>query len=88
MSLTQELKNLAMVDIFSEAKKADLFIGRPYYLDFDKAYLLITDAWKEKVGGIPQGTFLLAFYENEKKNISNLMQYAKALRVQKRVKRR
>ena len=61
MSLTQEIKNLAMVDIFAEAKKADLFIGRPYYLDFDKAYLLITDAWKEKVGGIPQGTFLLAF---------------------------
>ena len=24
MSLTQELKNLAMVDIFTEAKKADL----------------------------------------------------------------
>lgn len=41
MSLTQELKNLAMVDIFTEAKKTDLFIGRPYYLDFDKAYLLI-----------------------------------------------
>ena len=48
MSLTQEIKNLAMVDIFAEAKKADLFIGRPYYLDFDKAYLLITDAWKER----------------------------------------
>lgn len=55
MSLTQELKNLAMVDIFTEAKKTDLFIGRPYYLDFDKAYLLITDAWKEKVGGILHG---------------------------------
>lgn len=26
MSLTQELKNLAMVDIFTEAKKTDLFI--------------------------------------------------------------
>lgn len=64
MSLTQEIKNLAMVDIFAEAKKADLFIGRPYYLDFDKAYLLITDAWKEKVGGIPQGTFLLFLNEH------------------------
>ena len=72
MSLTQELKNLAMVDIFTEAKKADLFIGRPYYLDFDKAYLLITDAWKEKVGGIPQGTFLLAFYENENDDVAFL----------------
>lgn len=73
MSLTQELKNLAMVDIFTEAKKADLFIGRPYYLDFDKAYLLITDAWKEKVGGIPQGTFLLAFYENENDDVDECL---------------
>lgn len=73
MSLTQELKNLAMVDIFTEAKKTDLFIGRPYYLDFDKAYLLITDAWKEKVGGVPQGTFLLAFYENENDDVEECL---------------
>lgn len=73
MSLTQELKNLAMVDIFTEAKKNDLFIGRPYYLDFDKAFLLITDAWKEKVGGIPQGTFLLAFYENENDDVDECL---------------
>ena len=38
MSLTQELKNLAMVDIFTEAKKTDLFIGRPYYLVFLRAH--------------------------------------------------
>lgn len=62
-----------MVDIFTEAKKVDLFIGRPYYLDFDKAYLLITDAWKEKVGGIPQGTFLLAFYENENDDVDECL---------------
>lgn len=64
MSFTSAINDLATVDIFKEAKKPEWFIGRPYYLDFDKAYLLITDAWKEKVGGIPQGTFLLAFYEN------------------------
>ena len=64
MSFDEAIKNLATVDIFKDAKKPELFIGRPYYLDFDKAYLLITDAWKERVGGIPQGTFLLAFYEN------------------------
>lgn len=64
MSFTGAINDLATVDIFKEAKKPEWFIGRPYYLDFDKAYLLITDAWKEKVGGIPQGTFLLAFYEN------------------------
>lgn len=73
MGLTQEVKKLAMVDIFKEAKKSDLFIGRPYYLDFDKAYLLITDAWKEKVGGIPQGTFILAFYENENDDVDECL---------------
>ena len=69
----QEVQNLAIVDIFKEAKISDLFIGRPYYLDFDKAYLLITDAWKEKVGGIPQGTFILAFYENENDNVDECL---------------
>ncbi|NLB79786.1 MAG: ATP-binding protein, partial [Clostridiaceae bacterium] len=64
---------MATVDIFQEAKKTDMFIGRPFYLDFDKAYLLITDAWKEKVGGIPQGTFLLAFYENENDSIDECL---------------
>lgn len=73
MSLLQELKNLATVDIFTEAKKTELFIGRPYYLDFDKAYLLIADAWKEKVGGIPQGTFLLAFYENANDDVDECL---------------
>lgn len=73
MGLMQEVQNLAIVDIFKEAKINDLFIGRPYYLDFDKAYLLITDAWKEKVGGIPQGTFILAFYENENDNVDECL---------------
>lgn len=69
----EAVQNLAKVDIFNEAKKTDLFIGRPFYLDFDKAYLLITDAWKEKVGGIPQGTFILAFYENENDNVDECL---------------
>jgi len=64
MSFQDAINDLATVDLFKEGKKNNWFIGRPYYLDFDKAYLLVTDAWKERVGGIPQGTFLLAFYEN------------------------
>ena len=71
--LSQEVKKLATIDIFTGAKKTDLFIGRPYYLDFDKAYLLIADAWKEKVGGIPQGTFILAFYENENDDVDECL---------------
>ena len=73
MSLTQEVEKMAIVDIFAEAKKPELFIGRPYYLDFDKAYLLVADAWKEKVGGIPQGTFILAFYENENDDVEECL---------------
>ncbi len=73
MSITQELKSLATVDIFVESKKPELFIGRPYYLDYDKAYLLVADAWKEKVGGIPQGTFILAFYENENDDVEECL---------------
>ena len=67
MELTNAIKELASVDIFKETKKDDLFVGRPFYIDYNKAYLLVADAWKMKVGGIPQGTFLLAFYENEDK---------------------
>lgn len=73
MSFVQELRSMATVDIFSESKKPELFIGRPYYLDYDKAFLLVADAWKEKVGGIPQGTFLLAFYENENDNVEECL---------------
>ena len=73
MGLQNEIKNLASIDIFTKGKKDELFVGRPYYLDFDKAYLLITDAWKEKVGGIPQGTFLLAFYENENDKVNECL---------------
>ena len=72
MSLENAVKNLASVNIFKEAKTKDAFVGRPYYLDYDKAFLLIADAWKINVGGIPQGTFLLAFYENEE-NVSEAL---------------
>ncbi|WP_041534017.1 ATP-binding protein [Petrotoga mobilis] len=73
MGFNQEILKMAVVDIFAEAKKPDLFIGRPYYLDYDKAYLLIADAWKQKAGGIPQGTFILAFYENENDSIDECL---------------
>lgn len=42
-----------------------LFVGRPFYLDYEKAQILVSDAWKHRVKGIPQGTFLLAFYDGE-----------------------
>lgn len=60
------VKKMAEIDIFNDAKDKDNFVGRPFYLDYDKALLLVADSWKERSGGIPPGSFLLAFYENEK----------------------
>ncbi len=65
MSIESKIKALASVDILSMGKSEDLFIGRPYSMAYDKTNILISDYWKNKVGGIPQGTFLLAFYDNE-----------------------
>jgi hypothetical protein len=42
-----------------------MFVGRPFHLDYSTALLLIADAWKQKAQGIPQGCFLLAYYDNE-----------------------
>lgn len=65
MSLESSIKALANIDILKHGKNDDLFIGRPYSMSYDKADILISDYWKNKVGGIPQGAFLLAFYDNE-----------------------
>lgn len=64
MDIAQRIKSLAEIDIFSEAQKNENFVGRPFYLDYSKAYILIADAWKDNVKGVPHGSFLLAFYEN------------------------
>ncbi|NMB80186.1 MAG: ATPase, partial [Ignavibacteria bacterium] len=67
MSTAKLIYQLAQVDILKEGKVEENFVGRPFYLDYDKAFILINDYWKSKVNGVPQGTFLLAFYDNEDK---------------------
>src|SRR3990172_8716901 len=67
---TSVISRIAKVDLFARdgttaRYKAGDFVGRPFHLDYDRAYLLVADAWKNKVGGVPQGSFLLAYYENE-----------------------
>ena len=51
-------------DFFKEGQKEDCFVGRPYGLSYQRANVLISDYWKHRVCGIPQGSFLLAFYDN------------------------
>lgn len=59
------LDSILKIDLLSEGRKQENFIGRPFYIDFTKALILTCDAWKAKVEGIPQGSFLLAFYDGE-----------------------
>ncbi len=65
MEIVNTIKEIASIDIFKEGKASEMFVGRPFYIDYQQAHLLIADAWKARVKGIPQGTFLLAYYENE-----------------------
>jgi Helicase HerA, central domain len=64
-SVVQELKQLATVDLFKECRGDDLFVGRPFYLDFDRLRFMSNDSWKHRVGGVPAGAFLLALYIGE-----------------------
>ena len=42
-TVVQELKKLASVDLFKEIKNEDLFVGRSFYLDFDRLKLMSND---------------------------------------------
>ena len=64
-SVVQELKQLATVDLFNECRKDEHFVGRPFYVDFERLRLMSNDSWKNKVGGVPAGAFLLALYTPE-----------------------
>lgn len=64
-NLRTELENIAKVDVFEIVKNQENFVGNPFKIDYNKTSLLTCDDWKYKVGGIAQGCFLLAFYEND-----------------------
>lgn len=73
MDIANKIKQIASVDLFKLANDETHKIGNPFYLDYSKASLLIPDAFKKKVNGIPQGAFLLAFYDNEKPSTEALL---------------
>lgn len=59
----EALKQLASVDLFADARDPATFVGRPFYFDYSSVKLLVNDAWKQRVGGIPSGAFLVAVYD-------------------------
>src|SRR5690348_14909632 len=70
LNLVQEISKIAKVDLFKRHPESGVpltgrFVGRPFYLDYARAHLLVADAWKHEAGGLPQGCFLLAYYDAE-----------------------
>lgn len=79
MNIADKLKSISDPNINLFEKdidgnfKAGNFVGRPFYLDYQRLHMLVCDSWKFKAGGIPQGCFLLAFYKNEPEKVSEAL---------------
>lgn len=70
-------KLITEIDLFKRNKNNEnwetgIFVGRPFRLSYSKAEILVADAWKEKAKGIPQGCFLLAYYDNKLDHKNNV----------------
>lgn len=68
MTLDAKFQELARGDLFNEVPREEHFVGRPFYFDFNRMKLLSNDSWKERVGGIPAGSFLAAMYDKGGRN--------------------
>lgn len=64
-TVVEELKALASVDLFKEGAAPEVFVGHPFYFDYTRLKILVNDKWKNQVGGVPQGSFLLCSYNGE-----------------------
>lgn len=70
-SVQSIVTEMASIDLFEYDAKGPTtgeFVGSPFYIDYDKARLLVADSWKMKAQGLPQGCFLLAYYENKRES--------------------
>jgi Helicase HerA, central domain len=67
--MTDIVSNIVEADIFRRTEQgewaAGQLIGRPFKLEYAAARIATPDAWKQRAGGIPQGCFLLAFYDHD-----------------------
>lgn len=63
--IEDKIDQILSIDILKKGINEEFLVGKPYYLDYSKAQILISDAWKHRAGGIPHGSFLLAFYTGD-----------------------
>ena len=78
VTIAREVEDIALVDLFERNPQTfmlvtGMFVGSPYYLNYTHAHVLVADAWKYKAKGIPQGSLLLAYYNNEPKVFEALL---------------
>ncbi|MGB0562306.1 MAG: ATP-binding protein [Spirulinaceae cyanobacterium] len=65
-------RQLTQTDLFKRKQEGEdtkwdtgLFVGRPFRLTYSRAEILVSDSWKKRAKGLPQGCFLLAYYDNK-----------------------
>lgn len=61
----QALQELATVNLFSDGRAPETFIGRPFHFDYTTVKVLVNDKWKAANRGIPAGALLLCFSDVE-----------------------
>ncbi len=54
MSISDQIRHAASVDVFKLVDEKSAFVGHPFYFDYDYVHVLVADARKNRVGGIPQ----------------------------------
>jgi len=65
MSIISDIVQPNLFERDGNGWKAGIFVGRPFAINYKRCLILTADAWKEQASGIPQGCFLLAYYDNE-----------------------
>lgn len=65
MSIVSQIIQTDLFERDASGWKTGTFVGRPFALNYNRCLALTADAWKENAKGIPQGCFLLAYYDNE-----------------------
>jgi len=76
MSISRQLTQINLFKRKQDGEDArwdtGIFVGRPFRLTYSRAEILMADAWKQSAKGIPQGCFLLAYYDNEPNDLKNV----------------
>lgn len=64
-------RQISQIDLFKRKKEngpdmwdSGKLVGRPFRISYDSIEVWMPDAWKQRAGGVPQGSFLLAYYDS------------------------